>query len=130
METIENKENTEVKQEQEQFKPQVQMQEETKEQEVKKPDDVLILPVSGLEVKMDTTKATGHVLMQARQESNGGATSGVFLIAKLATFNGEQKTGFDILDLDAEDVLALEDYYIQKKTYQILTRKKLLQSHE
>ncbi|MGN1125535.1 MAG: hypothetical protein ACI4SM_05050 [Candidatus Gastranaerophilaceae bacterium] len=129
METIENNENTEVKQEQEQSKPQEQMQ-ETKEQEVKKPDDVLILPVSGLEVKMDTTKATGHALMQARQESNGGATSGVFLIAKLATFDGEQKTGFDILDLDAEDVLALEDYYIQKKTYQILTRKKLLQSQK
>lgn len=126
METFENNENTEVKQEQEQSKTQEQMQ-ETKEQEVKKPDDVLILPVSGLEVKMDTTKATGHVLIQARQESNGGATSGVFVIAKLATFNGEQKTGFDILDLDAEDVLALEDYYIQKKTYQILTRKKSLQ---
>lgn len=128
METFENNENTEIKQEQ--SESQEQITEEIKEQEIKKPDDVLILPVSGLEVKMDTTKATGHTLMQARQESNGVATSGVFLIAKLATFNGELKTGFDILDLDAEDVLALEDYYIQKKTYQILTRKKLLQSQK
>ncbi len=100
------------------------------QEKYKKPDEVLILPVSGIEVKMDTTKATGHLLMKARSESGGGASSGVFLMAHLCTFNGEEKTGFDILDFDAEDVLALEDYYIQKKTYQILSRKKLSQSQK
>lgn len=94
------------------------------------PDDEIVLPVSGMKVKMDVTKATGHTLMQARQESGGGVEQGVFLMAKLCTFDGEEKTAFDILDLDAEDVLALEDYYIKKKTYQISIRKKLSQSQK
>ena len=93
--------------------------------EVTNSDDEIVLPMSGLVVRMDNiAEATGHMLMTARKECGGNARTGVFVMAKIATFNGEKKTAFDILDMDMEDVVALEDFYIKKKKILAMTRKK------
>lgn len=94
------------------------------------PDNEIVLPISGIKVKMNVKKSNGHRLMQARRESGGGVEQGVFFMAKFCTFDGKEKTAFDILDLDAEDVIALEDFYIKKKNFLISIRKKSSQSQK
>ena len=87
--------------------------------------DFIELPICGKKVTIkDISKADGNLLMKAREECGGGAKTAVFILAELAEFDGQKLTGFDILDLDLEDVITLEDFYAEKKHNYALTLKK------
>ena len=82
------------------------------------------LPISGKQVEMDDVrKADGHLLMKARLLSDNGISAGIYILAELCKFDGEKFTADDILDLDMEDVVALEDFYFATKKKLILTQK-------
>lgn len=72
------------------------------------------LPESGIEVVMDFKKNTGKLLDEARTVNESDTTGFAvtrYIIANIATFNGETFTPEDICNLDAFDVLELEATY-------------------
>ncbi|MBQ9688017.1 hypothetical protein IJV79_00110 [bacterium] len=80
------------------------------------------LPISSKTVEIeDVKKADGHMLMKARMLADSSISSGIYVLSMLCKIDGESVTAEEILDLDMEDVLAMEDEYIKLK-------KKLVQS--
>ena len=96
-----------------------------KKQENKTNDEnILILPISGKKVEFDDIKkADGHLLIKARQAAEGGAATAAFIYAELCKIDGEKVTAEDILDLPLEDVVAIEDKYVELKKLLISARK-------
>lgn len=87
-------------------------------------ENILILPISGKKVEFDDIrKADGHLLLKARQVAEGTAATAAFIYAELCKINGEKVTAEDILDLPLEDVVAIEDKYIELKKLLISARK-------
>lgn len=82
------------------------------------------LPISGKTVEMaDVKKADGHMLMKVRKLADDAANAGVYIMAELCKIDGEKVTADDILDLDLEDVVAIENEYIEQKKKLTLTQK-------
>lgn len=92
---------------------------------LKTEENTLVLPISQVKVKMNFDGLNGHTLIKIRKEADSEELIGTFLIAEISTFNGEKKTAFDILDMDMDDVLALESFYVKKKAQRNLMHKKL-----
>ena len=87
-------------------------------------ENILILPISGKKVEFDDIrKADGHLLLKARQAAEGTAATAAFIYAELCKINGEKVTAEDILDLPLEDVVAIEDKYIELKKLLISAQK-------
>ena len=87
--------------------------------------NILILPMSDKKVEFnDISKADGHMLLRARKLSGGDVSTSIYILAELITIDGEKVTAHDILDLDLEDVSAIEDKYLELKKLLKLTRKK------
>lgn len=88
-------------------------------------NNILFLPISDKKVEfIDVSKADGHMLMRARKASGGDISTGIYVMAEIITIDGEKVTAHDILDLDLEDVSAIEDKYIELKKLLRLARKK------
>ena len=82
------------------------------------------LPISGKKVEMsDVKKADGHMLMKARLCADENVSAGIFILSKLCKIDDEVVTPEDILDLDMEDVVAMEDEYISLKKKSVLKSK-------
>ena len=74
------------------------------------------LPISGKTVEMsDVRKADGHMLIRARMLADDVVSAGVYILSQLCKIDGKDVTAEDILDLDMEDVVALEDQYLTLK---------------
>lgn len=74
------------------------------------------LPICGKTVEFDDVRrADGHLLMRARQLADERISAGIHILASLCKIDGEKVTADDILDLDMEDVVALEDKYLALK---------------
>lgn len=69
---------------------------------------------NGVEVKIDGEKANGHLLMKCRNASGGMATV-IYMIAEIATFNGEKLPAEEILNYSAFDIVALEEAWANLK---------------
>ncbi|MBR1754016.1 hypothetical protein IJ732_04190 [bacterium] len=83
------------------------------------------LPMSNKTVEFDNVQnADGHLLMRARMLADERVSPGVHILAALCKIDGEKVTADDILDLELEDVVALEDYYLTLKKNLSLIRKK------
>lgn len=63
---------------------------------------------NGVKVEFDPKKGNGHCLMKARQASGGMATI-IYILAEIATFNGEKMPAPEILNYNAHDIIALEE---------------------
>lgn len=87
--------------------------------------EALILPISGIKVEMDLENSTGETLRKIRKQCiNDEDLLGLTMVAEVATFDGEKKTAYDILDMDMDDVLAIEEFYAKKKAQRILAHRK------
>lgn len=74
------------------------------------------LPISGKTVEFDDVKkADGHLLMRARMLADERISAGVHILTALCKIDGEKISADDLLDLDMEDVVALEDKYLALK---------------
>ena len=74
------------------------------------------LPISDKTVEMsDVRKADGHMLIKARMLADDVVSAGVYILSQLCKIDGQEVTAEDILDLDMEDVVALEDEYLALK---------------
>lgn len=74
------------------------------------------LPISGKTVEMsDVRKADGHMLIKARMLADDVVSAGVYILSQLCKIDGKDVTAEDILDLDMEDVVELEDQYLNLK---------------
>ena len=60
-----------------------------------------------MNVKFTPDDANGHTLMKAREAANGIATV-IYLLAEIATFNGEKLPAPEILNFSAFDIITLE----------------------
>ena len=70
---------------------------------------------SKMEVVADLSKANGRTLMKAREASGGMATV-IYIMAEIATFNGEQIPAPELLDkLSAYDIIDLESIWASGK---------------
>jgi hypothetical protein len=79
-------------------------------------EDIFTLPISGKTVELDDVKkADGHLLMKARAMADENMSAGIYVLSKLCKINGKQLTADEILDLDLEDVVYLEQLYIDSK---------------
>ena len=79
------------------------------------------LPVSGKIVEMaDVKKADGRMLMKARKMVDDQINTGIYIMAELCKIDGEKVTVDDILDLDMEDVVEIENQYVEQKKKLIL----------
>ena len=82
------------------------------------------LPISGKTVEMsDVRKADGHMLIKARMLADDVVSAGVYILSQLCKIDGKDVTAEDILDLDMEDVVALEDHYLTLKKNLISVQK-------
>ena len=63
---------------------------------------------NGVKVEFDPTKGNGHCLMKARQASGGMATV-IYILAEIATFDGEKMPAPEILNFNAHDIISLEE---------------------
>ena len=96
----------------------------TKKNEQKENLYTFQLPISGKTVEMqDVRKADGHMLMKVRKMTDDHVNTGVYIMAELCKINGEKVTPEDILDLDMEDVVTIENEYIEQKKKLTLARK-------
>ncbi len=75
-------------------------------------ENIIKLTLSnGMNVEIDTTKATGHTLMQARKSSQNGESVIVYVMAEISTFNGEKIPAPEILNFKIKDILVLEKVF-------------------
>lgn len=87
--------------------------------------NIFTLPISGKTVEMtDVKKADGHMLMKARMIADTDISAGIYILSQLCKIDGNDVTVDDILDLDMEDVVAIEDVYLKLKKKLKLTRRK------
>lgn len=63
---------------------------------------------NGIKVEFDANKGNGHKLMKARKAS-GGFGAVIYLIAEIATFDGEKMPAEEILNFNARDIITLEE---------------------
>lgn len=69
---------------------------------------------SGIKVEFDPSKSTGHTLMKARKASGGFATV-IYIMAEIATFDGEKLPAPEILNYQDHDVIAIEELWESAK---------------
>ncbi len=63
---------------------------------------------NGVKVEFDPAKSNGHALMKARKAS-GGFGAVIYLIAEIATFDGEKMPAEEVLNYSARDIITLEE---------------------
>lgn len=69
---------------------------------------------NGMKVEIDTEKANGHLLMQSRNAANNGASTVIYLISEISTFDGKKLPAPEILNFSAFDVIKLENAWSER----------------
>lgn len=92
---------------------------EKTEKEMKEENNkTFTLEKSGVKVSCNQEEFNGHTLMKARELQEGTAEKislSIYLASVVCTFDGENKTPTEILNLPLSDVLQLEEEILIKK---------------
>ena len=74
----------------------------------KKEENKVKLTLSnGMKVEFNPDDANGHTLMKCR-EASGGIATVVYIMAEIATFDGEKLPAPELLNFSAFDIIKLE----------------------